>query len=425
MANFSPHFLEALEIDLALEIPLDGSDLPYLYIEILFEHGGESLYFSSISDISTLYSLMKQSANALSLLGNIGISFIDINPINIFYNGSSDLLKLVNVGNSFEYETRSILLKRSAAVDKNIRRFTAEFAPPEILQGKIQLDAIEGNIKIMNADIYCWAMCFYSIFLKKTQVNLKYEADCYKFNTEEYYEPFIKGLKVAMGNIMEWIGNKYKLKEFITTELCKALEYTPTKRSKINEVVVRMNEIERTEGIKEPYLNREFKEHLVKLLGIDKSKLAANNEEVKDIKSLSESIGDKINDALTMSGYMEKMVVDSHAIQKTTQREVGVEEMKDIEDECKDCLNECNAKGKLKCGHGVCGNCTDTYISKKFSLDKRYEYKGFCMKCNKVKELSNRYYKNIACINLKCKCKWNNIGTKLKTKVEFDCIFSF
>ena len=425
MANFSPHFLEALEIDLELEVPADGSDLSYLYIEILFEYGGESLGFSSVNDVNVLYSLMKQSANALSLLGNIGISSININPINMFYNGNNDLLKLMDMGDSFEYETRIISLKKTPIVRKSIRQFTAEFAPPEILQEKIQLDAIKG----MNIDVYCWAMCFYTLFLKKTQAELKYEADYYKLNTEEQYEGFIKNAKIEITTAMEEAKtlSENKLREFIITKLFKALEYTPTKRPKISEIVLSMEELERIVKIRIPYLKKEaeFEEQLARLLNIDKSRLNDNNENIKNSKALLESLRDKKNDILAGKTHPRETLANSPIVQDTTQeiqKEVGPEKMRD---ECKSCLEGCNKKVKLKCGHILCKDCINAYILSKFSLDEKYQYKAFCVKCNKIKELCNSYYNNIANIYLKCRCEWNAIGTKLKTKIKFDRKFSF
>eukprot|EP00826_Nyctotherus_ovalis_P003138 TRINITY_DN10633_c0_g1_i2.p1 TRINITY_DN10633_c0_g1~~TRINITY_DN10633_c0_g1_i2.p1 ORF type:complete len:493 (-),score=112.27 TRINITY_DN10633_c0_g1_i2:207-1685(-) len=366
MSSFSPHFLNALEVDCALEVPSDNSDLSYLYIEILFEYGGESLYTPANFSIDTIYCLMKQSANAFSLLENMGIFFMDINPINMFYNKTTGQLKLLNVGSSFEYETRSFSLKRSLTVSKDIRQFTAEFAPPEVLQGNIQLDSIEGAIEVKNVDVYCWAMCFYSIILKKNQVKLKHEADYYKLKDKEHYERFMRSMKAAMESAPEESkeGDKSRLHSFITSELCNSLDYAPHKRPKLQELKARMQSFEKTQLLKLPYLaaEAEFKERLVRMLDIDEFKLLNMEEMICDLEEEKKS---------------------GRALSASLQEEPMQDLAGSSESKCKNCIEGKNEKAVLKCGHSVCKDCMMIHVVDKFSKGKSYKYQVLCATCNK------------------------------------------
>eukprot|EP00826_Nyctotherus_ovalis_P011545 TRINITY_DN1299_c0_g4_i2.p1 TRINITY_DN1299_c0_g4~~TRINITY_DN1299_c0_g4_i2.p1 ORF type:complete len:270 (+),score=4.87 TRINITY_DN1299_c0_g4_i2:112-810(+) len=71
---FSPHFARPLCIDQAIELGADSC----LYIEVLFECAGVLLNRLEHVDSKSLYSCMKQSANAMLLLHNIGIEKLDI-----------------------------------------------------------------------------------------------------------------------------------------------------------------------------------------------------------------------------------------------------------------------------------------------------------------------------------------------------------
>jgi len=110
-----------------------------------------------------------------ALLHNIGISLIGIKPANMMYE---EILKILTIRKE---------IKESV------------YSPPEVLKK----EEIEGQA----VDIYCWAMCFYSIIANKEQKKLKKELKKYKLKQKEDY----KGFKQSVKDKLKAIKNEQKL----------------------------------------------------------------------------------------------------------------------------------------------------------------------------------------------------------------------
>jgi serine/threonine protein kinase len=268
---FSQHFAKALGIDHEIKLANNEYSRPYLYIEILFEYGGESLHKLGKLSIDSVYNLMKQSANALTLLHSTGITHLDIKPANIVYNKDTDLLKVIDMGGSYGYGGSSVLYNPTISMQDKVREYTREFAPPELLQAEKAADLSGFKFIMGTVDVYCWAMCFYSILLNKTPSVLANEVTYYKLKTEANYDNFIKGMKASMSEIKVNEGIMKVKKDFIVKELGKALEYRPDKRPKMHEVVEEMNNFEREENIELAYnkVDAVNKKKLMKMLMIE------------------------------------------------------------------------------------------------------------------------------------------------------------
>ena len=219
---FTHHFAKALEIDHEVKLAANEYSLSYLYIEIIFEYGGESLHKLGKLDIDSIYNLMKQSANALALLHNTGITHLDIKPANIVYNKDTDFLKVIDMGGSFGYGASSVIYNPTVNIQNKVREYTREFAPPELLRASNSKDMSKIRVIMGTIDVYCWAMCFYTILLQKTPSVLTNEVNYYKLREETDYENFIKGMKLSIKELKVGNENAERKKEFILEELCKA-----------------------------------------------------------------------------------------------------------------------------------------------------------------------------------------------------------
>jgi len=287
---FSQHFTKALDIDHEIKLASNEYSLSYLYIEILFEYGGESLHKLGKLSIDSVYNLMKQSANALTLLHSTGITHLDIKPANIVYNKDTDFLKVIDMGGSYGYGGSSVLYNPTINMQDKVREYTREFAPPELLQAEKAADLVGFRFIIGTVDVYCWAMCFYSILLNKTPSVLANEVTYYKLKTENEYNNFIKGMKASMNEIEVDEGIMKVKKDFIVKELSRALEYRPDKRPKMREVVDEMNTFEREKNIELAYnkVNDVNKTKLMKILMIEgahlDSDIATKSELLKNLK---------------------------------------------------------------------------------------------------------------------------------------------
>eukprot|EP00826_Nyctotherus_ovalis_P020047 TRINITY_DN16261_c0_g1_i7.p1 TRINITY_DN16261_c0_g1~~TRINITY_DN16261_c0_g1_i7.p1 ORF type:complete len:409 (-),score=118.02 TRINITY_DN16261_c0_g1_i7:100-1326(-) len=292
---FSQHFAKALEMDMNLKLAPNDYSMTYLYIEIMFEHGGDSLNHLGNFDVTSLYNLMRQSASALSLLHSTGITHLDIKPANMVYNKSADLLKIIDMGGSFGYGISNKLYSPTIDMGGKIKELTREFSPPEVL--KLERGQMPGNQMIIGTvDVYCWAMTFYSILLSKTPAQLQHEANYYKLSTEKEYNNFLK----SVGSELEELAIKdadKKKRDFIVGELFRGLCFKPEKRSKMPEVVERMKEFEKLEGLKLNYfkVDKEYKKKLAKILMLDPSDDIDYGKSVTEAKSALKVLMSEIN----------------------------------------------------------------------------------------------------------------------------------
>jgi len=292
---FSQHFAKALEMDMNLRLALNDYSMSYLYIEILFEYGGDPLNQLDKLDVTSLYNLMRQSANALSILHSTGITHLDIKPANMVYNKSADLLKIIDMGGSFGYGVSNKLYTPTVNMGGKIKELTREFSPPEVL--KLERGQTPSNQVIIGTiDVYCWAMTFYSLLLPKSPAQLQHEANYYKLQTEKEYNNFLK----LVGSELEGLSIEDKDKrrrDFIVGELFRALCFKPEKRSKMPEIVERMKEFDRQENLKSGYLkaDKEFKKKLMKILLIDLSEDVDTGKSIGEAKNSLKLLMNEIN----------------------------------------------------------------------------------------------------------------------------------
>eukprot|EP00826_Nyctotherus_ovalis_P031615 TRINITY_DN2530_c0_g2_i1.p1 TRINITY_DN2530_c0_g2~~TRINITY_DN2530_c0_g2_i1.p1 ORF type:complete len:628 (+),score=210.14 TRINITY_DN2530_c0_g2_i1:403-2286(+) len=293
---FNQHFARPLEIDQEVELTSDVNSLSYLYIEILFEYSGEPLNAMKQVSIDSTYNLMRQSANALSLLHNTGLMHLDIKPSNMMYNGKTNLLKMMDVGTSFGYGTQSIICKPTNTSKPCIREFTREFAPPEILKERYGFNIPTSKLLAGNVDVYCWGMCFYTMLLEKSVAALIHEANFYKLNTQEEYDKFMEATKAAMRRIETKSAMENKKKEFILEMIYEALNFVPQERPNICDIQRRMKAFEKREKIETSYekIERDYEWKMMRMLMIGNDERRRPAEiSAPEAKGSSEGIFDK------------------------------------------------------------------------------------------------------------------------------------
>jgi serine/threonine protein kinase len=314
---FSKHFAKPLIMDYAIELSSSSDSDSYLFIETIYEHEGESLNKVELTNISEIYNLMQQSADALSILHEASITYFGIKPAHMVYNRSKDVLKVIDMDNSYEYSMVSEL--------QNNMKIKFIFCPPEVLQLK------KGTVKnkeliLGTVDVYCWAISFYSLLLKKAQGDLRKKADKFNLNNESTYSKFLDEVETELKNIKVNQDQEQKKLEVITEELIKALSYNPEKRPMMKDIAEKMK------------IN---------------SKLIINAKENND------------NPKKTIN---KPMVVKDDKI-------------------CKDCLNKDKKKVTLECGHYMCEKCISKYVFEKFGKKEEYDHKVICSRCKKIKKI--------------------------------------
>lgn len=279
----SPHYVKPLMIDYAMLPAPDKYSNSYIIYETLFEYGGRDLaVLPSDGKFLMLYNWMRQSAVAIAILHNCGITHMDIKPQNIVYNPPPvDLIKIIDLGSSTSCATKTVNLK-GIKYQGDIRESTQQYAPPELLQ----YDAGNSpNINNQIVDVYCWGMCFYALMLMKRQPSFDDEISKYKLNSEKEYKQFMINF-VDQANALETNSEKEKkLKEFAKNTILKALKFSPKDRPSFTEIINDMINFEETELLDFQYKKTE---QINKDRIMEKLLLHTKMDEIKELKEQEE-----------------------------------------------------------------------------------------------------------------------------------------
>jgi len=255
----NPHIAAPLFLDFKIELPKNRASCFWMHIQIIFEYGGIALGELRPTGIELTYNLMRQSANALFLLHNLGIAHLDIKPDNMVYDEEKDLLKIVDMGSAFGRSNQKSLSATTVNLVGKVRTATREFTPPEVLlMGKSSINS-ESNLILPAIDVYCWGMSFFALFTNRDNVELKMYCDSYKKRSISDYEGFKEAVKINFKSIKAKNDKENDLKTFIQTLLNKALKYKPRKRPNFKKLITMMREFEEENEYKIKYSKKERK----------------------------------------------------------------------------------------------------------------------------------------------------------------------
>ena len=320
---FNPHYVRPLHLATNFEPPESSGEDGTIYAELLFEHCGESLDTyrkKSGVKLKQIYNWMRQSANALSFLHGAGISHLDIKPSNMVYDEDKDLLKIIDMGSSTAYGSQSQMFSSTKSVTTKIRELTIYYAPPEILQAYNNKALLSSPIAdpiefiVGNIDIYCWAMCFYAIILKKRDKDLENEINKYKLGKADDYSIFLDILKESIENIATKDDEENKLKNIILEVMINSLQYVPKNRPRLETIVELMKTFDRREGISLPYheLEKKSQEKIYKMMGIQ----TFIKEQEEKLEQLLSKTNEKQSEFDNIEGNTKKMQEQLNGLEK-------------------------------------------------------------------------------------------------------------
>jgi len=383
---FNPHFAKPLFLDYTIELAENEFSGSYMYIEIIFEYGGTNLHELEHVTFNEAYNLMRQSANALRFLHDIGIVHFDIKPASMVYDKNNDMLKIINMNSAFGAANREEITEITQSFYDKIRSTTTEYSPPEVLRKLEDKEEIPDlKTSLDNIDVYSWGMCFYSMLLKKTHIDLQKENNHYKLGSGKDYKDYIKIIEASLNAINVEDSIEKELKDKIKDLLLGALSYKPRSRPAMKTLVADIKKFEKQKNINIKYalteatINRE----LMKMLIFDIDDL--NNKDLGEEESKKEK-----------EPKEEEFIEPKYS-------------------KCDSCSKLINMKGILVCGDKMCKNCLIKNVLKSFLKKEPYKYLCFCSDCYSIQRLS--------VLVLDCGCVWEKFGERIMNKaggIDYD-----
>lgn len=351
LSMFNPHFAKPLALDYEVQLAESELEFSYAHFEIIFEFAGEPLSEFAELGFSDIYNLIRQSANTLSILHNAEVAHYDIKPGNLLYDGDKNLLRVMNMESAFGYESKRIEYK--GGLWERELMFTLEFASPEILKANSKKSMASLNSVMLCADVYSWAMSFYSLILSKSQCDLINEAKRYKLGTEEDHTKFLDTVSFGLKKVKLKTEEEEKKMVVVKGELLKALNYKPEKRPSMSEIVNSLKKFEKEEKFSIPYSSTEqqIRNRLMKTLVME-------DEEVKEY-------------------YNTMMKTKSEVFKEYTGKG------------CKNCEYGNNVKAELSCKHSMCIDCIVKILRDKFMKKEYHNHRVVCNVCKKNSKMSN------------------------------------
>jgi len=291
----SSNFVKPLQIASTVLLPIEAS----IAVEMLFEDGGDSLkacFPLFKMPIELAFNWMRQSASALAVLNDIGVSHLDVKPENMIYNKTKKLLKIIDLGSASVYADGMLMNNLTKTISTKITECTLNYSPPEILQSIFCTGTSTNPVSyvIGSVDSYCWAMSFYALLLNKNDLQLNSEFKKYKLQTASIYKQFIESMK----NDINKMKNNKNAKEielitFISDILEVALQFDPVKRPKMMDILNALVKFEKSASIGEEYAKQE-KESQKKYFKIFGISVDEYEHEIQTLKKQKKEIEEKI-----------------------------------------------------------------------------------------------------------------------------------
>eukprot|EP01022_Parablepharisma_sp_SALTPOND_P028711 TRINITY_DN71502_c0_g1_i1.p1 TRINITY_DN71502_c0_g1~~TRINITY_DN71502_c0_g1_i1.p1 ORF type:complete len:352 (+),score=33.38 TRINITY_DN71502_c0_g1_i1:97-1152(+) len=172
----------------------ERKDAGNLYIEMLFEWTGESLFAHGPPGPKSILEWAKQSVAGQKAGVETRVPHLGIKPGTLgWYKG---LLKISDIVHPEDLGNTKELIKTTISPYIKGEKFC--YFPPELLGGR-EYD----NEKV---DVYCWGMHFYRITTGKGIMEIWQECEKYKMGKEENYKDFMQildGIKIKNGQALQ------------------------------------------------------------------------------------------------------------------------------------------------------------------------------------------------------------------------------
>jgi hypothetical protein len=271
---FNLHLAKPLDLEMA-NVPGKDKDSPsYMYIEILFDHRGQFLNEMGPLSMEMSYNLMRQSSYALFMLHNTGGNCFSMKPEYMVYDKESDMLKIIDMGGIFGSPSRKKAEGVPVIFESELRLCFPEYAPPEILRMVEKMEPVAEILVTANAiDVYCWAMVFSTMILKRVPTDLLGENKKFKLGSEENYKDYLAFMRTSLDTVETKNDTEKQMWNILEELILRALSYKPNERPTTREIVSRMKELEKEKNINIKFAETEATnaKHLMKLLMLDTS----------------------------------------------------------------------------------------------------------------------------------------------------------
>eukprot|EP00826_Nyctotherus_ovalis_P039978 TRINITY_DN3885_c0_g1_i8.p1 TRINITY_DN3885_c0_g1~~TRINITY_DN3885_c0_g1_i8.p1 ORF type:complete len:853 (+),score=114.86 TRINITY_DN3885_c0_g1_i8:74-2632(+) len=259
ISSFSPHFVKLLL----------NKHRYHTYIQTMLEHVETTLNKSKGISIESAYNLMRQSANALLLLHNFGIAYLDVKPASMAYDSKNNLLKLIDAGSAFTFANQKMVAPK--------------FCPPEVVQMKGDWSK-SSALDLFAVDAYCWAMSFYFLLFNKKPKSARTKSE---LGLKERHIKLIKKLEAKFNSLKDENTKGMNMKGAIKNLMLGALGHDPKIRLTMKKVVHKMKRFEKANKLSTAYAYVEYnnQSHLMKLLRFfEFSSVPEENKELVELK---------------------------------------------------------------------------------------------------------------------------------------------
>jgi len=174
-------------------------------VEMLMEYCGENLFeYRAKMNPGDALKMSYQLADVLEFMENKGIAHLDIKPGNITWDGSKELLKLIDFGSavSFYREPDAVCKPLFNNIDR-LAGFTKNYCPPELLPD-LKVFGIKDKLILQKIDAFSFGITLLELILYEHRI---YNFERKRNGTVEDHNAFLLEIKMLLEGLKEshWI----------------------------------------------------------------------------------------------------------------------------------------------------------------------------------------------------------------------------
>ena len=187
LSQISNHIIKPIAME-----EFKDTESEVIYIEMLFEYGGESLATKiGTMQPAEVLSAIRQTLDALALIESKGIFHSDVKPENlVVLNGR---IKLTSFGISKDFRDKTLLMESTGELTGRVIGQTWRYSAPEICNSN-------PPYHINKIDVYAWAMTFYQLITGTTDDILSKDIEQYRRDETAYADFMAKIKDIHMPN---------------------------------------------------------------------------------------------------------------------------------------------------------------------------------------------------------------------------------